>query len=191
MNQAPLNKSKDDKFILVLTLPEALKKINDSSNTTTNPNKVNFSTLEMSVYGTVTPGFNVKSTTLKYGSQSIKVSSHVTDPFEDINLKFTIDNEFKNYWVIYKWIDFINDQVKGVFNGDKILNIPGNQYLNTYSVNFSIFGLDEYENKKIRFDYIGGFPNSLSKIEWDYKTGKNIDASVGFSFTKMVPELIL
>lgn len=191
MNQSPLNKSKKDKFILSLTIPKALQVINDNSPTVTSNNKVKFDTLEMSVYGIVTPSVKIKSKTLNYGTQSIKISTHVTDPHDDIKLDFTVDNEYKNYWVIYKWLDFINDQKKGVFNGDKIVNIIEDQNLPNYSCDFSIYGLDEYENKKIRFDYIGGFPNSLSEIKWDYKDGGDILASVVFSFTKMIPQLIL
>ena len=44
MNQSPLNKNRNDKFILVLNLPDIIKEIND--NITRNNNRVNSDSLE-------------------------------------------------------------------------------------------------------------------------------------------------
>ena len=38
-----------------------------------------------------------------------------------LNIDFKIDNEFKNYWAIYKWLDIINDIKTGNFNEDDII----------------------------------------------------------------------
>lgn len=188
MNQSPLNKNRNDKFILVLNLPEILKEIND--NTTRNNNRINSNSLEMSVFGTVTPSMKVNSTTINYGAQSIKVSSHAREPYDDINLDFKIDNEFKNYWVIYKWLDILNDIKRGTFNNDNIINIKGSEYLQAYSSTFTIYGLNEYEERKIQFDYIGAFPTNLSEIKWNYGDPSEISANATFSFTRMESKLI-
>ena len=119
MNQAPLNKNRNDKFILVLNLPDIVKEIND--NVSRNNNRVNADSLEMSVYGTLTPSVKINSTTVPYGTQSIKISSHAREAYEDITFDFKIDNEYKNYWVIYKWLDILNDVKSGAFNDDEII----------------------------------------------------------------------
>ena len=49
MNQAPLNKNRQDKFILILNLPEGIKKITD--NVARNPNKIDAASLEISIAG--------------------------------------------------------------------------------------------------------------------------------------------
>ena len=188
MNQAPLNKNRNDKFILVLTLPDALKKIND--NITRDSNKVNADSLEMSVFGTLTPSIDIPSVTLPYGAQSIKVSSHVREAPSNFSFNFKIDNEYKNYWVIYKWLDLMNDVKTGHFNSDDIINIEGHAYLKAYASTITVYGLDEYENRKIRFDYIGAFPTSLSEISWNYTDETEIVSSSSFSFTKMEVELL-
>ena len=41
---------------------------------------------------------------------------------------------------------------------------------------------DEYENRKIQWDYIGAFPTGLSEIEWNYNNTEEIGASATFEF---------
>ena len=77
MNQAPFNKNRQDKFILVLNLPEGIKQIVD--NVTRNTNRIDANALEISITGTVTPTISIPEKTLPYGAQSIKVSSHARE----------------------------------------------------------------------------------------------------------------
>lgn len=188
MNQAPLNKNRNDKFILVLNLPDIVKEIND--NVSRNNNRVNADSLEMSVYGTLTPSVKINSTTVPYGTQSIKISSHAREAYDDITFDFKIDNEYKNYWVIYKWLDILNDVKSGIFNSDDLINIQRHEAMKNYSSTFTVYGLDEYENRKIQFDYVGAFPTSLTEIKWSYGDSSEITAAATFSFTRMEAKLI-
>ena len=90
MNQAPFNKNRQDKFILILNLPEGIKEIVD--NTTRNTNRINANALEISIAGTVTPTISVPEKTILYGAQSIKVSSHAREPYSSLDINFKIDN---------------------------------------------------------------------------------------------------
>lgn len=188
MNQSPLNKNRNDKFILVLNLPDIIKEIND--NITRNNNRVSSDSLEMSVFGTLTPSIKINSTTVNYGAQSIKVSSHAREAYEDITFDFKIDNEYKNYWVIYKWLDILNDVKSGTFNSDNVINVKRHELLKAYSSTFTVYGLDEYENRKIQFDYVGAFPTNLTEIKWNYGDSSEIAAAATFSFTRMEAKLI-
>ena len=189
MNQAPLNKNRQDKFILILNLPEGIKKITD--NLTRNTNRINANSLEISVAGAVTPTISVPEKTLPYGSQTIKVSSHARPAYNPLTLTFKIDNEFNNYWAIYKWLDVLNDIKTGAFNEDDIIKYPErHQHLPVYSSNLTVFGLDEYENRKIQWDYIGAFPTQLTEIEWDYTKEEEITSTATFEFTRLETKLI-
>ena len=189
MNQAPLNKNRQDKFILVLNIPEGIKEINDNLNR--NNNRINSNSLEISIAGTVTPNISVPEQTLPYGSQTIKVSSHARPAYSSLDLKFKIDNEYKNYWSIYKWLDVINDVKVGNVNEDEIIKYhqPG-KVLPIYSSNLTVFGLDEYHNRKIQWDYIGAFPTQLSEIQWDYNDTQEIGANATFEFTRLEAKLL-
>ena len=93
MNQAPLNKNRQDKFILILNLPEGIKNIVD--NIIRNTNRLDANSLEISIAGAVTPTISVPEKTISYGAQTIKVSSHARPAYESLNIDFKIDNEFK------------------------------------------------------------------------------------------------
>ena len=117
MNQAPLNKNRQDKFILVLNLPEGIKEIVD--NITRDTNRIDANSLEISIAGTVTPVISVPHQTLPYGAQTIKVSTHARPAYGPLTINFKVDNQFNNYWAIYKWLDIIND-----IEFDEALRIP-------------------------------------------------------------------
>ena len=189
MNQAPLNKNRQDKFILVLNLPEGIKNITD--NQTRNNNRVMPNNFEISIAGAVTPAISVPEQTVPYGSQSIKVSSHARPAYSSLNITFKIDSEYNNYWAIYKWLDVLNDVKKGTVNEDEIIKFhqPG-KVMPIYSSNLTVFGLDEYENRKIQWDYIGAFPTGLSEIQWNYNNAEEIGASASFEFTRIEAKLI-
>jgi len=195
MNQAPLNKNRQDKFILVLNLPDGIKNIVD--NITRNTNRIDANSLEISIAGAVTPTISIPEKTVPYGAQTIKVSSHTRPAYESLNLDFKIDNEFKNYWAIYKWLDIINDIKTGNFNEDDIIKYKSAQELSSpsqqlpiYSSNLTVFGLDEYENRKIQWDYIGAFPTKLAEIKWNYAISEEITSSATFEFTRIEAKLI-
>ena len=59
VQQSQLNKSRLDKFLCVINLPEALRGINDNSIGSTANNKVNENSLQFSVYGAVVPDITV------------------------------------------------------------------------------------------------------------------------------------
>tara|TARA_R100000322_G_scaffold123999_1_gene80839 strand:+ start:730 stop:1299 length:570 start_codon:yes stop_codon:yes gene_type:complete len=189
MKQAPLNKNRQDKFILVLNLPEGIKEITDNINR--NTNRINANSLEISITGTVTPSIIVPEKVIPYGAQSIKVSSHTRSPYSEFDFNFKIDNEYSNYWAIYKWLDVINDVQLGTVNEDEIIKYSNpSQLLSVYSSNLTVYGLDEYENRKIQWDYVGAFPTALSQIQWDYNNTDEIVAGATFSFTRLESKLI-
>ena len=188
MNQAPFNNTFKDKFTIVLTLPDIIKKIDDED--IRNTNFLNTESLEFSVFGTVTPPIGVPKIEVPYGGRTHKISSHAKENFDDVTLDFVIDNEFKNYWCVYKWLDMMSDVELGHYNADDIITVNGFAYPKSYTSTFSLYGMDEYENRKIRFDYIGCFPTRLDGIDWSYSDESRINSKVTFAFTNMKVRLI-
>jgi len=176
MNQSPLNKNRQDKFILVLNLPEGIKNIVD--NITRNTNRLDAGSLEISIAGAVTPTISVPEKTIPYGAQTIKVSSHARPAYESLNIDFKIDNEFKNYWAIYKWLDIINDIKTGNFNEDDIIKYRitaeklfkdaielGPSRVDVYKMIMSLYlYYDEYEKAAL---IVEKYKNFLDSIDVD------------------------
>jgi hypothetical protein len=69
---------------------------------------------------------------------------------------------------------------------NKILQNPITKYVST----FSIFSLDEYNNKIIDFSYKNAFPTSLSEINFSNQDPSEITCTATFSFNQLEVSLL-
>lgn len=183
--QSTLNKSRTDKFRMVFTIPAALRKINrkqERSNFT-----IKEDTMQLSIYGTIVPEIIVPALLIRYAGSTLYNSSHSREPYPAVTVKFTIDNEYNNYWVIYKWLNLLHDEKTGTF--DKTNLISDDVFLD-YQSNISIYGLDEYENNRIKFTYTKAFPTAIGGVTYDYRDGAEIQSSFTFVYSQLHTELL-
>jgi hypothetical protein len=196
--QSVLNKSRLDKFLLSLTVPEGLKVYSSRVQRATGVSsysKVIPNSLQYAVEGTVVPSINVPAIDQPYDRQVMKVSTHSRPAYEDVTVSFKIDNQFNNYWYIYSWLNMISDAKHGAFNyRDELRQEHGAQrekdYLTDYATDFSLIGMNEYNKEIIKFTYTKAFPVSLGGISYNYQTQGEIQSSITFTFTQMLVELI-
>lgn len=193
--QAPLNKQRADKFLLVITPPAIFRNFD--------LDKIYPTAIQYSVYGTVIPAVNVPSVTVGYANQTLKVSSYSRTPFEDISVNFTVDNRFKNYYFIYKWLDILNDDVSGMFAKSDSGSIdtfitPVRPLLKNkqseealYMSDFVVYSLDEYNNKVAQFTYTKAFPISLGSLTANYRDPSLYDTTFTFSFSQLYMKLLI
>jgi hypothetical protein len=175
--QSWINKSRKDKFLLVFDIPPILKRI--QSNYTRNDNTVIPDSVQFSVFGTMVPGVTVKGIATRYAGDTLYVSSHSKDPYPPVNVKFTVDSGYNNYWTIYQWLNLLHDQETGQFNEQKII-ADGN--FSDYQTNLTMYGLDEYNEKVIQFTYTKAFPTSLDTLEYGQRETGEMDLESGFTF---------
>lgn len=180
INQSILNKSRSDKFHMILNLPDAL--LSHKSFTRSN-DKVDFDSLQFSIYGAPTPDIIVPAIGISYQGQELKISSHSRSPYDNIFVDFDVDNLYRNWWVIYSWLNLLNDERKSHFDSKDIAPNEAWEALKDYRANFTIFGLDGYDNRVIRFDYIGAFPVSLTSPKYGDRDPTEITSGFEFSFT--------
>tara|TARA_R110000744_G_scaffold359665_3_gene466995 strand:+ start:3200 stop:3808 length:609 start_codon:yes stop_codon:yes gene_type:complete len=196
--QSVLNKSRLDKFLLSLTVPEGLKTYTSRVQRATGVSsysKVIPNSLQYSVEGTVVPAINVPAIDQPYDRQVMKVSTHSRPAYEDVTVSFKIDNQFNNYWYIYSWLNMISDAKHGAFNyRDELREKHGSKrekdYLADYATDFSLIGMNEYNKEIIKFTYTKAFPVSLGGISYNYQTQGEIQSSITFTFTQMLVELV-
>ena len=186
ITQSLLNKAHTDKFILSLTLPKALREVN-TKNDRNNTNVIQDS-LQFSVYGVKIPKVAVADVEGRYSGQTFHFTSHKRPAYDNVNVKFTIDNQFNNYWVIYKWINLLNNNSEGFFHAENIpiVELP----YELYSTNITVYGLDEYDNRVIQFDFIGVIPVSLGEISYNYRDASEIETEFDFSFSQLIAKLL-
>ena len=189
MEQSIYNKSRKDKFLFVLTLPEAMNDIAYPSPSSRSDDTVLPRTLQFSVYGVVVPQVTVDSGEIRYSGQAVKFSAHSRPAYPNVTVNFTIDNRFNNYWVIWKWLDIMNDDKDAIFMKGADLK-PSDSMFKKYQGTATLYSLDEYNNQTIQFDYLGLLPVSLGNIDYNYRTTDEIETTFEFSFSKLTPKLL-
>jgi len=193
--QAPLNKQRADKFLLVITPPAIFRNFD--------LDRIFPNAIQYSVYGTVIPQISVPSVNVGYANQNLKVSSYSRVPYEDISVNFTVDNRFRNYYFIYKWLDILNDDVTGMFAKSDgkaidtfITPVNGSYKIKQseealYMSDFTVFSLDEYNNKVAEFTYTKAFPISLGSLTANYRDPSLYDTTFTFSFSQLYMKLLI
>jgi len=128
IKQSNLNKARLDKFILAFSIPDCLKGIaarQERGDQHKSGGRVIPDDLQYSIYGAVVPEVDIPSITLPQFGQHLKVSSHRRSDYSDVTVNFNIDNEFNNYWYIFRWLDILNDQQTAVYDEDGIGTAKG------------------------------------------------------------------
>jgi hypothetical protein len=186
-NQSHLNKSRRDKFHMVLSLPPILKGINNDTLSLRGKEIISLDSIQFSIFGTIVPNIQVPGTTAGYAGQHYKVSTYSRPPYEDITVNFTVDNLYKNYWIIYKWLDVLNDDKDSYFNRN---NLPDLKVQNNYQTDIVVYAKDEFDKNVMKFTYTKAFPVSLGGINYSYRDSDEIESSFTFAFSQFISEPI-
>lgn len=197
--QSPFNKSRKDKFLFVLNLPDALKKI--ASKFRSGEQGINPDSLQFSIYGAVVPNVDVPEVQTRYAGQTLLHSSISRSPYPPLTINFTVDNRFYNYWVLYSWLNLLNNDKTSTYDvnnlttdGVPLVKITKDQGLAPtqllYRSDISIFALDEYDKRTIEFRYTQAFPTELGGVEFNYRDGSEIDTTFSFAYSQFIANLV-
>jgi hypothetical protein len=195
--QSPFNKSRKDKFSLVFSLPAPLRKIiskYDRGEAYISPD-----TMQFSVYGAVVPSVDIPPVNVRYAGQTLAASSHSREVFAPNTVNFTIDNRFNNYWVLYSWLNLLNNDKTGVYDENELVPIIQGGDRNKlkqnpnleYRSDISIFALDEYNKKTVEFIYTNAFPISLGGINYNYRDPSEVESSFSYSYSQFIVKPVL
>ena len=184
-NQSFLNKSRLDKFLMVFQIPQALKKID--SKTERRTFNLNEDAFQFSVYGSVVPEITVPSIQIGYAGSNLYNSSHAKEPYPPVTVNFTVDNEFNNYWTIYKWLELMHDEKEGLYDVD---GLSIDERFASYQTDMTLYGLDEYDNKRIEFTYTKAFPINVGAMNYNYRDSSEIESSMTFVYSQIHSKLI-
>lgn len=185
--QSQLNVTRQDKFQLVMNIPDILKPLLKKENRACNGG--NLERLQMSIWGFVVPELKINVSEKQYAGQTLKFSGLSRPAYSNVNVRFTVDNRFDNYFILYKWLDIQNDDTTSQFDG-KMLNPQSSGKINDYSSIFSIYSMDEYNNPTARWDYYYAFPVSIGAIEASYRENKELECNFAFEFSQLKMSLL-
>lgn len=200
LNQAILNKARVDKFLLIITMPLALRNIDVRYGSET-PSKIISDKLQMSVWGNVVPAISVPSVAVPFQGQVPKVTSFSRPSYDPVTVNFNIDSEFYNYYVIWKWLALLNDPIKSVFDANNnsnrvdagtntLINPRKPNYIPQYSSQISLQPLNEYNQVLGEFVFTQCFATSLNGINFNYQSGEEITSSFTFDFSQLTFNII-
>jgi hypothetical protein len=191
IHQSITNKSRADKFLLVLNIPPAILELNSAILTERAQDFIQEDALQFSVWGVVVPSVSVPHQNLRYAGQPYNVTSQSRPEYTPISINFTIDNYFNNYWVLWKWLDIMNKiKDSGMdehFNDESIEGNPtlqSPQYTD-YQTLLTVYALDEYNTRVARFDYSNAFITELGEIRYNYRDETELESNFTFVFNQM------
>jgi len=182
--QSPLNIGLKDKFVLVFNLPRVLK---DLSKTDLN---ISEEPIQISIFGTVVPDIQIPTQEISYLGQTYNTTSYTRPNYPPLAVNFVIDNQFKNYWILWKWLAILNSPTESLYNGtdpklyswkERILDGT----LTEYQTNLSLLCKNEYNQTIIEFKYLNAFITNLGGINYDYSDSDIIKSSVNFQFSQL------
>jgi hypothetical protein len=177
IKQSFLNKARKDQFLLVFDIPPILKERQTQYNRTNNT--IIPDSLQFSVFGSLIPNLTVKAVETRFAGSTLYISSHSRDSYPPVNVKFAVDSQYNNYWVIHQWLNLLHDEKTGVYNQRQTI-MDGN--FNDYAVNMTMYGLDEFRNKKIKFTFTKAFPTSLDELVYNEQDTGEMELLSGFTF---------
>lgn len=180
--QSIYNKARVDKFLLVFNIPPILRNFSKTINSVDDGRSVKPDAVQFSVFGSAVPEITVPAIENRYAGNTLYISSHSKASYPPVNVKFTIDNEYNNYWVIYQWLNLLHDQKEGRYNA-KDISVDSN--FNDYQTDLTIYGLDEFNEKKIAFKYTRAFPTSINTIDYNYQESGEIVSGFTFVYSQM------
>jgi hypothetical protein len=183
--QSPFNKQRKDKFLLVMNLPEPMKILNKKL--TRNNQTVLFDSIQFSVNSCNVPRVAIDEHAARYSGQTLHVSTQSRPPYPNVKVEFTIDNYYNNYWVIYSWLSLINEQKVGTLDFKNLVDFTNPD---VYKSTFTLYGLDEFNNKIIQFDFTKAFPVLLGEINYSYRDAAQIDTNFEFAFDQLITRLL-
>lgn len=182
--QSILNKASKDKFVLVLNLPRALKQEAKKIK------GIDLDPMQISIYGTVTPTITVPAIAVPYGGQVPTYSSHTRPQYSPLTVNFVVDNEYKNFYFLWRWLELLNDARKSKYSGppERLISASDKRLRGDhtdYQTTFSILALNEYNQTTIEFVYYYAFITSLGAISYNYRDGEILESTAEFSYGQL------
>lgn len=179
-NQSLLNNTPSDGYLMVLNLPKILKSVNDDSSR--GCDAVCLETLSFHVRGNVVPSTTVPSKEISTAGFVYKTSSSKKQPYEPINVEFTVDSQYNNYWLLWKWLNYF-------ITGSCVNNRQASENAKL-TTDIVAYGLNEYKCPVIKFTYKDAFITSLGSLTYNDVDSGDLIGSFTYDFSDLLIDLV-
>lgn len=187
VRQSYLNKARTDKFRVTVPLPAGLRNID--TRIIRSIDFVDKDSINFSIYAINIPPVIVEPIDMKFGGQTPRVSSLARAPYDPVEVKFVIDNMYANYWLLYTWMNLLNDERTGYMTRRaNTQNVT--ESIEEYTTSIIVAGIDEYNNNVIEYNFIGCVPQEIGGISYNYQETNEIESSFKFRFNQMQVKIV-
>jgi hypothetical protein len=192
VTQSHLNKIRKDKFTMVLTIPNILKELN--TRRTRSNDLLNLDSMQFSLFDITIPKVTIPEHQVHYGQQNINITSYDRPAYPPITVNFEVDNEFKNYWVMWKWLQMLNDVHDASYTGKDIFpNGPPKlepDVVYNYTTHLYVIVKNEYNKDVTKFTFLDSFITELGDLVFNYRDTELLNTHFTFVFNKLDVELL-
>ena len=135
--------------------------------------------LTLNIHGTVIPSMTLTNTEMHWmgGKYDFAIPPIVFEPWYT---NFTVDSNFKNWFILYEWMTTINN------NKDHYDRKPDD-----YWINASLIVTNNFEQHVMTLKIENLFPTMLGEITLSSREGEqNLESSVNFMYTRYECEMV-
>jgi len=126
----------------------------------------------MNIHGTVIPSMTVGTTEPNWQNASYPMAIAPTT-FEPWFVNFTVDSDFCNWYIIYKWILFINNPSTGLERSFK-----------DYAVDATLKLINNESHEVMNINIRNIYPTLLNEVSLSHRDGESyLDCAVNFNYT--------
>ena len=187
VGESELNRARTNKFNLVIDLPKCFSHLETSS--ASSNGLLNLSKLQINVWGTVVPSISVPSIEVPVLGGVIKASGHAKPAYDPVTVDFTVDHNYENYHVIYRWLDIMSDDRSAMYDA-KNLTRTDKSTMKHYSTIWTLYALDEYNKSVAKWEYWGAYPVQLGQIQLSKRDPSDLESQLTFDFSFMIFDLV-
>jgi len=167
MTQVNLNKSVSANYELMFPVLPVSGGVKDSE------------VLTLNIHGTIIPAITLATVESNWqgGLYPMAISGLVFEPWY---VNFVVDSNWSNWYMLYKWITFIDD-------GETRYGRPTNEYFVDATLNI----YDNSNNRIMGIKIINIYPTSLNEVTLSQREGQeNLSCGVNFNYTRIGVERI-
>jgi hypothetical protein len=175
--QSHTNVARKDRFQLILDVPCLLKPLLKKENRYCHGGSLD--RLQFSVWGYVVPEISIPVQEYNYGGEVFNYSSNSRPSYGAININFTVDNKFDNYFILYKWLELQK-------NNENICYASMPDYMTIITV----LALDEYNNPVAEWNFSNAFISSLGGLEPASRDASELESTFSFNFSQLQMKLL-
>ncbi len=180
--QSFLNMAQKDKFRLVLDVPCPLKAALEKESRYCHGGSLD--RLTFSVWGYTIPEISVPKTEVGYGGEFFQFSSHQRPAYDPVNINFTLDNRYDNYFILFKWLKLLKN------NEDSCI-LPMSDYMTTISVlGYDKYPTPEWDNPIAEWTFTNAFITSLGSLDFAEREATEIESNFSFAFSQLDMKLL-